>query len=186
MVASGQTVSDPESAASGPLYNNQFSSGGGFSNIYPQPDYQQDALSKYFAQSDPGYKYYSGGSNLGMNGGLYNRMGRGFPDVSANGYNIATVTQGGHATQGGTSASTPLFAAIINRINEQRLNAGKNAVGFINPTLYAHPEILNDITSGTNPGCNTKGFSAVPGWDPVTGLGTPNYPKMLKYFMSLP
>ena len=33
---------------------------------------------------------------------------------------------------------------------------------------------------------NTLGFSAVEGWDPVTGLGTPNYPKMLEYFMSLP
>jgi tripeptidyl-peptidase-1 len=32
----------------------------------------------------------------------------------------------------------------------------------------------------------TDGFSAVKGWDPVTGLGTPNYPKMLEFFMSLP
>lgn len=39
---------------------------------------------------------------------------------------------------------------------------------------------------GTNPGCDTVGFSAVSGWDPVTGLGTPNFPKMLKYYLSLP
>lgn len=44
-------------------------------------------------------------------------------------------------------------------------------MGFVNPALYSHPEILNDITNGTNPGCGTPGFSAVPGWDPVTGLG---------------
>jgi tripeptidyl-peptidase-1 len=59
-------------------------------------------------------------------------------------------------------------------------------VGFVNPVLYANPDILNDITKGSNPGCGTDGFSAVTGWDPATGLGTPNYPKMLKLFMSLP
>lgn len=109
-----------------------------------------------------------------------------YPDVSANGDNIATLVKGKVSLVGGTSASAPIFASVINRINEARLNAGKNTIGFINPVLYAHPEILNDITNGTNPGCDTDGFSAAPGWDPVTGLGTPNYPKMLDYFMSLP
>lgn len=74
----------------------------------------------------------------------------------------------------------------MNRINEERLAANKTVVGFINPTLYKHPQVLNDITNGTNPGCLTQGFSAVKGWDPVTGLGTPNYEKMLKLYMSLP
>lgn len=109
-----------------------------------------------------------------------------YPDVAAVGDNIATFTRGRYLPNGGTSASTPIFASLINRINEQRLNAGKTTIGFINPVLYAHPEILNDITNGTNPGCGTDGFEAVPGWDPVTGLGTPNYPKMVKFFMSLP
>jgi len=77
---------------------------------------------------------------------------------------------------GGTSASSPAFAAILTRINEERLRIGKKTVGFVNPTLYAHPEVLHDITNGTNPGCGTSGFSAAKGWDPVTGLGTPNYP----------
>jgi tripeptidyl-peptidase-1 len=72
---------------------------------------------------------------------------------------------------GGTSASTPIFSSIVNRINELRLNLGKKPIGFINPALYSNPWILNDITNGTNPGCGTVGFSAVPGWDPVTGLG---------------
>lgn len=56
----------------------------------------------------------------------------------------------------------------------------------MNPVLYAHPEVLNDITNGTNAGCDTNGFAAISGWDPATGLGTPNYPKMEKLFMSLP
>jgi tripeptidyl-peptidase I len=56
-------------------------------------------------------------------------------------------------------------------INEKRIAAGKGPVGFINPVLYENPGALNDITTGKNPGCGTNGFSAVPGWDPVTGLG---------------
>jgi tripeptidyl-peptidase-1 len=86
---------------------------------------------------------------------------------------------------GGTSASAPVFASILNRINEERLAVNKSTVGFVNPVLYANPQILHDITTGTNPGCNTTGFSAATGWDPVTGLGTPNYPEMLKLFLSL-
>lgn len=72
------------------------------------------------------------------------------------------------------------------KINEERLEAGKGPVGFVNPVLYAYPEVLNDITNGTTAGCGTWGFAAIPGWDPATGLGTPNYPKMKELFMSLP
>jgi tripeptidyl-peptidase-1 len=59
-------------------------------------------------------------------------------------------------------------------------------VGFVNPTLYAHPGVFHDITTGTNAGCGTNGFSASKGWDPLTGLGTPNYKKMLALYLSLP
>ena len=72
------------------------------------------------------------------------------------------------------------------QINEERLAAGKKTVGFVNPTLYANPSALHDITTGSNPGCNTQGFKVTQGWDPVTGLGTPNYPALLKVFMALP
>lgn len=51
--------------------------------------------------------------------------------------------------EGGTSASTPIFGAVINRINEERINAGKGPIGFLNPSLYANPSMLNDITNGT-------------------------------------
>lgn len=49
-------------------------------------------------------------------------------------------------------------------INGERLKAGKSSVGFINPTLYANPQVLNDIVLGANPGCGTNGFKAVTGW----------------------
>lgn len=83
-------------------------------------------------------------------------------------------------------ASAPLFASVLNLINEKRLEAGKAPVGFVNPVLYANPQVMNDITRGNNPGCGTAGFTAVQGWDPVTGLGTLNFPAMEKLFLSLP
>ena len=52
-----------------------------------------------------------------------------------------------------TSLSLEPDLQQINRINEERIAAGKSVLGFLNPTLYEHPEILNDITNGTNPGC---------------------------------
>ena len=53
-------------------------------------------------------------------------------------------------------------------------------LGFLNPFLYSTgASALNDITSGDNPGCDTDGFPAIPGWDPVTGFGTPNFGKLV-------
>ena len=111
------------------------------------------------------------------------------PQISANGKNVACYWYARYQPRafcGGTSTATPIWAGLINRIVEERIKIGKGPVGFINPVLYQHPEVLNDITNGTNPGCNTEGVSAVEGWDPVTGLGTPNYKKMLELWLSLP
>jgi len=74
-------VRDPESAAvdqMGAPWAAAYSSGGGFSNIYPQPDYQKAAVDKYFRDHKPPYPYYEsrGNSSFGNNGGLYNRLGR--------------------------------------------------------------------------------------------------------------
>ncbi|KAH6655934.1 putative protease S8 tripeptidyl peptidase I [Truncatella angustata] len=198
-VYAGFSVFDPESAALDIGKKLNYSSGGGFSNVYPVPDYQKAAVDVFFRDHEPGYPFYeelvANADNYtlpnitalaGDTGGIYNRNGRGIPDVAANGDNIAVFVGGEFGLSGGTSASTPIFAGIINRINDERLAVGKSPVGFINPVLYEHPEVFNDITNGTNPGCGTDGFSAVPGWDPVTGLGTPNYPKLLELFLSLP
>lgn len=112
------------------------------------------------------------------------RRVRGLPDVSANGAQYVVALDGDYEYHlYGTSASSPTFASILTLINEQLLNFGRPTLGFVNPALYANPEILNDIVSGGNQGCGTAGFTAVRGWDPVTGLGTPNYPKMLAHFL---
>ncbi|KAL1979563.1 hypothetical protein VTN96DRAFT_5563 [Rasamsonia emersonii] len=189
MLYPDQTVKMPESVMhvnlSGTAQN--FSSSGGFSNYFPQPSYQQAAVAKYFATADPPYPYYSEFSvDFNTTQGLYNRIGRAYPDVAANGANFRAYTDGIDYYFYGTSLAAPLFASVLTLINEERFAIGKGPVGFVNPVLYAHPEVLNDITNGTNVGCGTEGFRAVPGWDPATGLGTPNYPKMKALFLSLP
>ena len=109
----------------------------------------------------------------------------GYPDVSANGANFTLYFEGEVQDFYGTSLATPIWASIVTLINEERTNFGKPPVGFINPTLYAHPEVFHDITIGTNTGCGTQGFPASPGWDPSTGLGTPDFPALLKLFTGL-
>jgi kumamolisin len=102
--------------------------------------------------------------------------GRGVPDVSgdadpATGYNI--LVDGENAVFGGTSAVAPLWAALVARMNQQ---IGK-PVGFLNPQIYAQAveaSGFHDITDGNN-----GAFSAGPGWDPCTGLGSPDGARLL-------
>ena len=153
------------------------------------PDYQKDAVEDYFKYHDPGLPYYyanAEATNIGADGGIYNRGGRGFPDVSANGAEFRAYNNQTDFHFYGTSLAAPIWGSIMTLINEERTVIGKGPVGFINPTLYENPWALNDIKNGSNPGCGSKGFSAVEGWDPVTGLGTPSYPKLLALFLSLP
>ena len=152
-----------------------FSTSGGISNYFPMPDYQRCAIEPYFKNHDPGYPTYkyTGHESLGSDGGIYASGGRAFPDVAANAAHLAVYVLGSFFPQGetGTSLSAPIFASIMTMINQERTNAGKGPVGFINPVMYKHPEVFNDITLGSAPGCHTPGFSAVEGWDPTTGLG---------------
>ena len=97
----------------------------------------------------------------------------------------------------GTSAATPVVAAVFTLLNNARFRAGQPAVGFANPWLYSISEHgINDITSGAAAGCfgpfyaGAGGYyvnasfipwatwNATEGWDPVTGLGTPNFGNM--------
>lgn len=95
--------------------------------------------------------------------------GRGVPDVSGNadpatGYQI--LVDGKSMVIGGTSAVAPLWAGLIAVANAQN----KKSAGFINPTIYAAgaKAAFRDITQGNN-----GSFSAGPGWDACTGLGSP-------------
>ncbi|MCJ1352337.1 MAG: hypothetical protein MMC33_002321 [Icmadophila ericetorum] len=171
-VKPGASITQPEEACETVIY-----SGGGFSNVFPMPSYQSAAVKEYFAKYKPPYTSQQ-----------YNNseVTRGFPDVSANGANYVIAIDGSFSLVFGTSCSSPVFGSVITLVNEARYDIGKGSVGFLNPTLYAHPSVLNDITSGGNQGCGTPGFTAVPGWDPVTGLGTPNYIKLAALYLLLP
>lgn len=79
-----------------------------------------------------------------------------------------------------------MFASIITLINDARLKAGKRPVGFLNLVLYANSYVMNDIVDGANYGRGIKGFNASEGWDPVTGLGTPDYLCLRDLYLRLP
>ncbi|KIK67673.1 hypothetical protein GYMLUDRAFT_787891 [Collybiopsis luxurians FD-317 M1] len=126
------------------------------------------------------------GENLGDNYyDLFNRSGRAYPDVSAQGLNFRVFIGGGPFLISGTSASSPTFAGIVALLNDVRLANDLPPLGFLNPLLYKKGiEALNDVTIGNNPGCGTNGFNATKGWDPVTGLGTPDFKKLRKVVLN--
>ena len=144
-------------------------SGGGFSAFFSTPSYQK--LLPLTVQSE-----------------LNNR--RGVPDVAGDADPLTGLAfyQGGQwGLTGGTSASAPLWAALM-AIADQM--AG-HPLGFINTALYklgtsssTYAQDFHDITVGDNTYSNSKGVtvqgsSATIGWDPTTGLGTPDAAHLL-------
>jgi kumamolisin len=124
--------------------------GGGISSRFQVPTWQQSA--EVQVSSNPPHG-----------------RGRGVPDVSGDadpqtGYDVRV--DGTDTVFGGTSAVAPLWAALLTQVNEKR---GK-PVGFVNPLLYASlSSDFRDITVGDN-----GAYQAAVGWDPCTGLGSPN------------
>ncbi|KAK3651248.1 hypothetical protein LTR56_002106 [Elasticomyces elasticus] len=143
--------------------------GGGFSNLFPRPWYQNTSVPQYLQK-------YIGSRHAG----LYNPAGRAIPDLAAQGSNFTIYWNGSLTPVSGTSASTPLMAAILALVNDALIAAGKPKLGFLNPWLYSvGHEAFTDILSGSSAGCNTDGFPAEPGWDAVTGWGTPRFHDIL-------
>lgn len=159
-----------------------FTSGGGFSDQAKMPFYQQTAVEGYL----------SSGVDLPP-ASYYNKAGRAYPDVAAMGNNFMIYMQmmGGWSPVGGTSASSPTVAGVAAYLNDLSYKVKGKPLGFLNPLLYQMhaeaPEAFTDVTSGDNrcteSGCqpSCKGYKAAKGWDPVSGLGTPNAEKMLAW-----
>ncbi len=147
LVASGNTITNE--TVWNELANNEGATGGGISDVFPLPSWQS-------------------GANVPPSANPNHNVGRGVPDVAGDadpttGY--VTLVDGQPDVIGGTSAVAPLWAGLVALINE---SLGKPA-GFINPLLYQNPKgDFNSITSGNN-----GAYSASPGWNPCTGLGSP-------------
>jgi len=187
----GPEDGDPEIACQSQL-GGVITTGGGFSTYFAQPSWQTDVVNGYFANLTSGEQPTSG----------YNPLGRGYPDVSFIGVDYQVIVQGVTETLFGTSASSPVFAAMISLLNAARLANNQSSVGFLNPTLYAFGsnntfgangtdvKPFNDVTSGNNKcvvysggdpsqaTCCNSGFYSTYGWDPVTGFGSLQYTQL--------
>eukprot|EP00475_Leptophrys_vorax_P011382 TRINITY_DN1790_c0_g2_i2.p1 TRINITY_DN1790_c0_g2~~TRINITY_DN1790_c0_g2_i2.p1 ORF type:complete len:888 (-),score=257.55 TRINITY_DN1790_c0_g2_i2:64-2406(-) len=155
------------------------SGGGGFSVVSPRPSWQSSFVSSYL-------------QSVALPTGTFNSSNRGFPDIALNGHNYAVVNNRSIIPVDGTSASAPALAGMFALMNEVLLSNGKKPLGLLGPLLYQmateEPAAFNKITSATQLGftfgagnnctenyCCRYGYSASSsGWDPVTGLGTPN------------
>jgi len=130
-------------------------SGGGVSDAFPLPSWQ-------------------GKANVPPSANPGGRVGRGVPDVCGDadpstGYLVQV--DGGEQTFGGTSAVAPLWSGLIALVNQK---LGKSA-GYLNPLLYGMAAAsFHDITSGSN-----GAYSARPGWDACTGMGSPDGARLL-------
>jgi Pro-kumamolisin, activation domain len=141
------------------------SSGGGVISDVPIPDYQIGIMEV----------------SASANGGSLSN--RNYPDVAMAATGIELFT-GGNPTVGlaGTSIAAPLWAGFIALVNQLSVQNGAGLMGFLNPTLYdigltrgqtgfadIYDQTFNDIADNVNNG----GFQSVPGYDLVTGLGSP-------------
>lgn len=119
----------------------RFRSGGGFSNIYEAPEWQKEAVDGFLAKANLSFEGYEGGGGNYTNPragiGRFNKLGRGYPDVAANGDHFVISSGGELLRIGGTSASAPLWGAVITLINEERLAIGKAPVGFVHQVLVS-------------------------------------------------
>ncbi|KAF4820247.1 Tripeptidyl-peptidase sed3 [Colletotrichum siamense] len=169
-------------------------SSGGFSDKFARPAYQDQAVPPYLKTVGNNFQ------------GLFNASGRGFPDVSAQSFNATFFTGGQLGGFQGTSAAAPIWAGTVGMVNAALIQAGKPPMGFINPWLYgAGLQAINDVKVGASTGCTgTTAFGSqqfppqfgaklvpnaswptAPGWDAVTGLGTPDIGKMLALRMAM-
>ncbi|HEY9683381.1 MAG TPA: S53 family peptidase [Oculatellaceae cyanobacterium] len=148
------------------VWNDLFggATGGGISNFFARPPYQQSLAIP---------------SNL--NGPT---QGRGLPDVSAvadpnTGYSV--LVAGNWQIVGGTSAVAPLFAGMAARFNKL---ASRHS-GLFNSVIYGQSgsSAFNDIVTGNNSCDGVQGYSAGPGWDPVSGFGSPKGAELFALFV---
>jgi subtilase family serine protease len=161
-------------------------SGGGFSSVYSRPEFQEGFV-------------HGHASVQGQNGDHGHGQGRGVPDIAYNaGVSGGVLIHCGFCNElfanqppeapiffiiGGTSAGSPQWAGLAADADQ----LSHHRMGDINPALYdiahsrrAYAAAFHDITAGNNFVQEIgTGYNAGPGWDPVTGLGSPNAAALL-------
>jgi subtilase family serine protease len=162
-------------------------SGGGYSSVFAKPDYQSGAMP-------------AGSTSIGATRGVPDVSLQASPSTGALVYlSLPPDGQGGLKCGGtpcstgwydigGTSLACPQWAGLVSLADQ--INGG--GLGLINPTLYklasdpaTYSADFNDVTVGNNTAeASVPGYSATTGWDPVTGLGTPNAAKLLPDLVS--
>ena len=126
-------------------------SSGGFSKDSWRPSWQDEAVAAYFASAT--YKAHTPDE-------YFYADGRAYPDVAAFGQNVQVVAAGKAEGVSGTSCSAPIFAGVIASLNHELLSAGRPPMGWINPWIYANPQMFTDVTEGSNPYEKCDGFYA--------------------------
>jgi tripeptidyl-peptidase-1 len=153
-----------EVAAGYPANVSTYASGGGFSNYFSRPAWQDSVVRDYMNGLTPDE----------VDPNMYNHSGRAYPDVAANGQHYSVVWDLQFIMVDGTSASAPTMASVIALLNDDLIANGRPPLGFMNPWLYSTGKAgFTDIISGSAKGCGVDGFPAKTGWDAVTGFGTP-------------
>jgi kumamolisin len=139
-------------------------SGGGFSRLIAVPDWQKAAVA-----------------------GRKGVTGRGIPDVAAVASpdpGLSIFVRGKWTAAGGTSVAAPIWAGFLARVNAGRVGAKKPRLGAANAALYgvgrAASTPFRDVLRGDNSYAGVPGFSAGRGWDPVTGLGSPDVARLVR------
>jgi hypothetical protein len=177
----GTSITSPGTPPGQQVWNDSLgASGGGISQRWPMPSWQKG----------PGVieSGISSGSPCGNTGGYCREV----PDVAALGsitYAIYCTAgdcapSGGFLYAGGTSLASPTWAAMTSLIDQR---CGSSPVGFLNPALYAEAagggDALTPVTVGNNDYMNTHGslYSAGPGYNMATGLGTPLAGRLAAY-----
>jgi len=156
-----------------------WTSGSGISNYFGRPFYQDYEANHYFNTS----------TNLPPST-MYNRYGRIYPDVAMVANNFLIILFKDVQIVAGTSAAAPSFSALITLLNDYRLQHNLSPLGFVNPLLYEINRQCDncfvDIQTGSSASTeftNCKyGYEATRGFDPIYGLGTPNYGN-IRYFI---
>ncbi len=146
---------------------------GGISSFYSIPSYQ---------------------SNINMTIPQGSQTARNIPDVALTADDVLVIADGGIEMPGtgGTSCASPLWAGFTALANQQAAINGRAPIGFVNPALYAigtgpnYANCFHDTTTGANTwSLSPNLFSAVPGYDLCTGLGTPNGTNLINALVSM-